>query len=129
MKAFDAIERLARVGFLVKGLLYIVIGALALQVATRAGGRVTGTRGALVTVLRQPFGHTLVLVVALGLVGYAAWRILTETVHGTNADAGSFLAKDRCLASLVLRACCSGETLLLPGVWEQIVHSLFTVLK
>ena len=54
MTAVDAIERLARVGFLVKGLLYLVIGTLALQVATRAGGRVTGTDGALTTVLGQP---------------------------------------------------------------------------
>ena len=41
-------------GFLVKGVLYMVIGALALQVAANAGGRVTGTRGALTTVLGQP---------------------------------------------------------------------------
>jgi len=57
MNGFGAIERLARVGFLVKGVLclYMVIGALALQVAARAGGRVTGTRGALTAVLGQPF--------------------------------------------------------------------------
>jgi hypothetical protein len=76
MNGFGAIELLARAGFLVKGVLYIVIGALALQVAARAGGRVTGTRGALTTVLGQPFGRTLLLVAAIGLFGYAAWRVL-----------------------------------------------------
>ena len=76
MRAFAAVERLARVGFLVKGLLYMVIGTLALQVAARAGGRVTGTRGALTTVLGQPFGHTLLLLATIGLFGYATWRIL-----------------------------------------------------
>jgi Domain of Unknown Function (DUF1206) len=76
MNGFSAIEWLARVGFLVKGVLYMVIGALALQVAAKAGGRVTGTRGALTTVLVQPFGRTLLLVAAIGLLGYAAWRIL-----------------------------------------------------
>ena len=55
MNGFGAIKWLARVGFLVKGVLYMVIGALALQVAAKAGGRVTGTRGALTTVLGQPF--------------------------------------------------------------------------
>ena len=45
MNAFGAIEWLARVGFLVKGALYLVIGVLARQVVARAGGRVTGTRG------------------------------------------------------------------------------------
>jgi hypothetical protein len=73
---FDVIERLARAGFLVKGVLYMVIGAMALQVAARAGGRVMGIRGAFTTVLRQPFGRTLLLVVVVGLLGYAAWRIL-----------------------------------------------------
>jgi hypothetical protein len=76
MIGFGAIEWLARVGFLVKGVLYVVIGALALQVAARAGGRVTGTRGALTTVLGQPFGRTLLLVAAIGLLGYAVWRVL-----------------------------------------------------
>jgi uncharacterized protein DUF1206 len=76
MNGFGAIEGLARVGFLVKGVLYMVIGALALQVAARAGGRVTGMRGALTTVLAQPFGRTLLLVAAIGLLGYAAWRVL-----------------------------------------------------
>jgi hypothetical protein len=77
---FVVIERLARVGFLVKGVLYMVIGVMALQVAARAGGRVTGMRGALTTVLRQPFGRTLLLVAAIGLVGYAVWRVLQGLV-------------------------------------------------
>jgi hypothetical protein len=76
MTRFGVIELLARVGFLVKGVLYIVVGALALQVAARTGGRVTGTRGALTTVLGQPFGRTLLLVAAIGLLGYAVWRVL-----------------------------------------------------
>ena len=76
MTGFSALEWLARAGFLVKGVLYLVVGALALQVAVRLGGRVTGTRGALTTVLAQPFGRTLLLVAALGLFGYAAWRLL-----------------------------------------------------
>jgi hypothetical protein len=76
MTGFVAIERLARVGFLVKGVLYMVVGALALQVAANTGGRVTGTRGALTTVLAQPYGRTLLLVAAIGLLGYATWRVL-----------------------------------------------------
>lgn len=36
----------------------------------------TGTRGAFTTVLAQPFGGTLLLVAAVGLLGYAAWRLL-----------------------------------------------------
>lgn len=76
MKGFDFLERLARAGFVVKGLLYMVVGALALQVAAGAGGRVTGTGGALTTVLGKPFGRTLLLAAAIGLFGYAAWRVM-----------------------------------------------------
>jgi hypothetical protein len=76
MTGFGALELIARAGFLVKGVLYLVVGALALQVAARLGGRVTGTRGAFTTVLAQPFGRTLLLVAACGLLGYAAWRLL-----------------------------------------------------
>src|SRR5688572_7756876 len=76
MVASTALELLARVGFVVKGALYTIVGVLALQVATSAGGRVTGTSGALLSVVRQPFGRTLLLGAAAGLLGYAAWRIL-----------------------------------------------------
>jgi hypothetical protein len=43
MNGFDAIKWLARVGVLVKGVLYMIIAALALQVAATAGARVTRT--------------------------------------------------------------------------------------
>jgi hypothetical protein len=76
MTGLGGLELLARTGFLVKGALYLVIGTLALQAAARAGGRITGTRGALLTVLQQPFGRALLLVAAVGLFGYAAWRII-----------------------------------------------------
>ena len=76
MNGFGAIGWLARMGFLVKGVLYMVVGALAIQVAAKAGGRVTGTSGALTTALGQPFGRTLLAVAAIGLLGYAAWRFL-----------------------------------------------------
>ena len=72
----NPLELLARTGFLVKGVLYLIIGLLALRVATGLGGRVTGTRGALMTVLGQPFGRTLLLIAAIGLLGYGVWRIL-----------------------------------------------------
>jgi hypothetical protein len=76
MTGSRALELLARTGFVVKGLLYLVVGTLALRVAAHAGGRFTGTRGALVTVLDQPFGRALLLAAAVGLVGYATWRII-----------------------------------------------------
>jgi hypothetical protein len=70
------IERLARVGFVAKALLYITVGWLAAQAALGDGGRTTGSRGALSTLLQQPLGRVLLALIALGLFGYAAWRIV-----------------------------------------------------
>jgi hypothetical protein len=76
MTGLGALELLARAGFLVKGVLYLIIGFLAFQVAARMGGRVTGARGAFATLLEQPYGRHLLLGAAVGLFGYAAWRLL-----------------------------------------------------
>jgi hypothetical protein len=70
------LELLARTGFLINGCLYMVIGILSLQAAAGFGGRVTGVRGALLTVLAQPFGRVLLLLSVIGFFGYAIWRIL-----------------------------------------------------
>ena len=69
------IERLARVGYAAKALLYSVVGFLALESALGGGGDTTGSRGALVTLVRQGYGPLLLLVIAIGLFGYAAWRV------------------------------------------------------
>lgn len=67
---------MARLGFSAKGVLYGVVGVLAFQVAIGQGGRITNADGALRAIVSQPFGHTLLLVIAIGLFGHAAWRVL-----------------------------------------------------
>ena len=71
---------MARLGFSAKGVLYGVVGLLAFQAAIGEGGRITDADGALRAIVRQPLGHTLLLVLALGLFGYAAWRTLEGLV-------------------------------------------------
>jgi len=70
------ITPLARLGFVSKALIYAVVGGLAVAAAARAGGRVTDTSGALRFILRQPYGQVLLIVLAVGLCGYALWRVL-----------------------------------------------------
>lgn len=67
---------LARFGYAAKGVVYIIIGALAALAAFNIGGRTTDTRGALVEILYQPYGKYLLAAVAVGLFGYALWRIV-----------------------------------------------------
>jgi len=64
---------LARCGYAAKGIVYLIIGIIAIQVAAGAGGAVTDQKGALHTILQQPFGHVLLAIVTVGLVGFALW--------------------------------------------------------
>jgi Domain of Unknown Function (DUF1206) len=59
------IERLARVGYVAKALLYGTIGALAALAAFSSGGRTTDTRGAMGTLLGAPMGRALLAAIAL----------------------------------------------------------------
>jgi len=70
------VERLARFGYAAKGVVYGIVGLLAAQAAFGAGGKTTDTKGALQTVLIQPFGKFLLAAIALGLIGYALWRFV-----------------------------------------------------
>jgi len=70
------IEPLARTGFAVKGIVYLLLGTLALLVGIGAGGRITDAEGAVAILLNRPFGRTAVATLAIGLALYAAWRFL-----------------------------------------------------
>ena len=69
------VERLGRAGLVAKGVLYAVIGILAVKVALGARGEDPDKEGALRTIAAQPFGTFLLGVLAVGLAGYAAWRL------------------------------------------------------
>jgi hypothetical protein len=70
------VERLARLGYASKALLYGTIGLLAAEAALGSRGRVTDTRGALRTVEGLSFGGAFLLLIALGFFGYAGWRLV-----------------------------------------------------
>ncbi|ALF52916.1 membrane protein [Nostoc piscinale CENA21] len=70
------VERLARLGYAAKGLVYFIVGFLAAQAAFGFGGKTTDTNGALETIVTQPFGKFLLSIVTLGLIGYALWRFV-----------------------------------------------------
>ena len=103
---------LARVGYAAKALLYTVVGVLALQSALGSGGRITGSRGALTTLVRHRFGALILVVIAAGLFGYAAWRIIQAILdpehRGTTAKGlavrASFAARGIVHAALGLQA-------------------------
>jgi len=73
-------EALARAGLVARGVVFGVIGVLAFEVALGAGGKATNQQGALATIARQPFGRVLLVIVAIGLAGYALWRLVSAAI-------------------------------------------------
>lgn len=83
-------EWFSRAGFVARGLIYGIVGVLALKLAIGQGGKVTNQQGALHTVAQQPFGKILLGAVAAGLGGYALWRLVRAAIgHGPEgSDSG-----------------------------------------
>jgi Domain of Unknown Function (DUF1206) len=71
----DVGEGLARWGLVSKGCLYILIGAIAAQVALLDQGRLEDRGGALAALADETYGKVLVGALAVGLLGYAFWRL------------------------------------------------------
>jgi hypothetical protein len=80
---------LARSGYAAKGIIYLIMGALALGAALGVGGTPTDQQGAFQTIVERPFGQFLLVIVSIGLVGYALWclcqGILDVDGKGTSA--------------------------------------------
>ena len=83
--------RIGRAGWLAKGVVYIVAGSLSLLIAVRASGwsraasapnAEASPMGALTTVAHATGGSLLLVVLAIGMVLYAIWRIVSAAMPG-----------------------------------------------
>jgi hypothetical protein len=70
------VDRLARAGYAAKAVVYVIVGVLAMRLASGSSGRTTDSSGAMRSILSQPQGRALLLLVAMGLFGYALWRLV-----------------------------------------------------
>jgi hypothetical protein len=75
VKHAKALETAARIGFAARGVVYLIVSALAVLAAIGAGGQVTGGTGALRTFLGEPFGWIWLWLIALGLFLFGAWQL------------------------------------------------------
>ncbi len=73
--ADDVMVKVGRVALATQGVLYLIIGALVLDLARGDRGEEASQRGALEAAARQPFGRWLLVVLLVGLVAHAGWRI------------------------------------------------------
>jgi hypothetical protein len=89
--------RFSRVGWVAKGIVYSLVGVLALTVAV--GGRNDTTpegeasqTGAIAKIAEASYGTTVLIIIAVGLVLYALWRIVTIALPAKN-DAHTWMTR------------------------------------
>ncbi|GGQ34304.1 DUF1206 domain-containing protein [Streptomyces mutabilis] len=80
-------EGAARAGLTARGVIYLLVGVLALQIAFGTGDRQADRGGALAELADKPFGAVLLWALGIGLVGMALWR-LSEALFGVTGKDG-----------------------------------------
>jgi hypothetical protein len=81
------IEKLARVGYAAKGLVYLLVGGLA-AAAALSGGPTADASGALASVADETWGRVLLAIIAVGLLGYVIWRAIGAVRNPENVSTG-----------------------------------------
>src|SRR6516164_9111568 len=81
-----AARALARAGLAARGVLYILIGWVAILVAFgQTSSNQANQAGALHLLAKQPFGLVLLWLLGIGFAGYALWR-LSEAAFGVTGE-------------------------------------------
>ena len=83
------VERISRYGHVIRGVIYLLPGALALQLAVGGHGAAINQTGAIRMIGEQPFGRVLLISVAVGLAGYSLWGFVRALLdpHGEGRSA------------------------------------------
>jgi uncharacterized protein DUF1206 len=76
---------LARAGLTARGILYILIGWIAILVALGQSSHEADQQGALQLLAGQPYGLVSLWLLGIGFAGYALWR-LSEAAFGVTGD-------------------------------------------
>ncbi|WP_102192956.1 DUF1206 domain-containing protein [Microbacterium aurantiacum] len=76
-----AFRVLARVGYVVLGILHLLIGAIAISIATGGGGGDADQGGAMDQIQKSPAGAVLLWIIVIGLIALAIWQIAEAIVE------------------------------------------------
>jgi hypothetical protein len=77
----------ARAGYAARGVIFAIIGLLALLAAAGGRNQAVGTKSALELLVTEPFGRVMLWLVAAGLLCFAIWRVI-QSIYDTD-DCGS----------------------------------------
>ena len=94
---------LARVGLTARGVIYILVGAVAVLVALGRSSREADQQGALHLLAGQSYGMVALWLLAIGFAGYALWR-LSEAAFGVTGDRPGAGPRLKSLARAVIYA-------------------------
>jgi hypothetical protein len=98
------LQLLERLGYVVRGALYAVMGLLALGIAVGStGGKATDLSGALVFLIGNPLGKVVLIVAVIGLTAYSLWGF-TRAIYDPlrrGSDAGGYAARLGFISSAV----------------------------
>ena len=72
----DALELVIRIGLVAYGVVHLLIGWLALQIAFGEKSKAASGSGALEYLAKQPLGGVLIWIVAIGMLALVLWRLL-----------------------------------------------------
>lgn len=92
-------DAIARVGYVAKGAVFLLVGGLALAAAVGMGGEATDPSGALAAVAQARVGRFLLAGIALGLLAHAAFRAALVIVGEPYADRGPVMRVLRKIAN------------------------------
>jgi Domain of Unknown Function (DUF1206) len=81
------VEILARAGFAARGIMYGIVGILALEVAFGHSSHQADQSGAIRAVAATPFGAVLLWLLAAGFIGMTLWQ-LSEALYGGPGSGG-----------------------------------------
>jgi hypothetical protein len=85
-KATDShlLEAMTRLGYGVRGLIYMIVGLLAVQVAIGKGGSLASPQGAIAAIGKQPSGLIILWVVLAGIISYSVWGLVRAFMDPLN---------------------------------------------
>lgn len=95
---------LARAGFVARGIMYIVIGWIALLIAFRKTSQQADRTGALHELSATPFGAAALWLLVVGFFGMALWRLSEALYGGTGPGGRKASSRIAALARAVLYA-------------------------
>lgn len=95
----DTLQRVGRYGYVVYGVVHVVLGVLAVSLAFGGSSEDASTTGAMQTLAQQPYGMVLIWAIAVGMAALVVWQLLEaaldpddEGVKGRVKGAGKAVA-------------------------------------